>query len=184
VSAFGLPYAPYPPVQNGREKRGGLILPADYAMLLTAAERAKLATLKAPVLRLSYDAASDLMNAAAIAATTWTDLVPAQAFTIGATTAYFLVEVRLSLNANAVGLTSVAARAQISGATNVPLRGDQVAAGGWGNVGGATFVGTSFGGAQTIKIQVYGTAAFTAYCRASSQVNTEFAAIRILEISA
>jgi hypothetical protein len=48
VSAFGSPYTPYPPVQNGKEKRGGLILPADYTRLVTAAERTRLALLGNP----------------------------------------------------------------------------------------------------------------------------------------
>jgi hypothetical protein len=48
VSAFGSPYTPYPPVQNGKEKRGGLLLPADYARLITTAERATLALQDSP----------------------------------------------------------------------------------------------------------------------------------------
>jgi hypothetical protein len=47
VSAFGGSTAPYPPVQNGKEKRGGLLLPADYARLVTTAERAEWTTRRA-----------------------------------------------------------------------------------------------------------------------------------------
>jgi hypothetical protein len=48
MSAFNSSYTPYPPIQNGKEKRGGLLLPADYTRLITTAERTGLALLLNP----------------------------------------------------------------------------------------------------------------------------------------
>jgi hypothetical protein len=157
---------------------------------LSAADFAKLATLQVPALRLSYTANTDLMNATAIAATTWTDLHANQSFTVASTASWFLVSVRLGLVATTgAGNPELAARALFDSAGSA--LGVNFAAGmiggTWEALGGNAFLlsaGTFAAiGTHTIKIQVYGNAAWTAYCRANSQPNTEFAAITIAELN-
>lgn len=75
MTAFGGNTAPYPPVQNGKEKRGGLILPADFARLLTAAERAKLAALTQTHFQVTGNT-----NAAVVTATFTTVLFATEVF--------------------------------------------------------------------------------------------------------
>lgn len=157
---------------------------------MSAADFAKLATLQVPVLRLSYTANTDLMNATAIAATTWTDLHANQSFTVASTASWFLVVVRLGLVATTgAGNPELAARCLLDSA-GTPL-GVNFAAGmiggTWEALSGNAFLlsaGTfAATGTHTIKIQVYGNGAWTGYCRASSQPNTEFASITIAELN-
>jgi hypothetical protein len=174
----------YPPVQNGNEKRPGLITKADFLRIMTTAERAKLAALEVPVLRLSYDASTDLLNGAAIAAATWTNVFADQSFTIASVASRFLVEVRIHVAVTAVALGSIALRALLDGTTPVMLAGNMVNAGAFAGVSGATFQGAGFGaGSHSIRVQLYCSTAATAYCRANSQPNFEFAAVRVLELT-
>jgi hypothetical protein len=163
---------------------------ASLAGALSAADFAKLATLQVPTLRLSYTANTDLMNATAIAATTWTDLHANQSFTVASTASWFLVSVRLGLVATTgAGNPELAARALFDSAGSA--LGVNFAAGmiggTWEALSGNAFLlsaGTfAATGTHTIKIQVYGNAAWTAYCRTSSQPNTEFASITIAELN-
>jgi hypothetical protein len=139
--------------------------------------------MRAPVSRLVYVASADLANGLAVAATTWTDIVPSQSFTLGSRTGFLYVSVRVAIGiANGGVASEFACRALIDGASAVPLSGDSAVASGLANLGGGMFRDTGRApGSHTIKIQVYGQAAFTAYCRAASNPNEEFAAITIDE---
>jgi hypothetical protein len=185
VSAFGSNIAAYPPVQNGKQKRGGLIMPADYAMLLTAAERAKLAGLQVPVATLGYAAATDLLSGAALTGGVWADVVPNQSFTATTGTVY-LILVRLTVLVTAVASAGeMSTRALINGGAVAKLSGASYPAGGQAMAGTGAFILAGLTpGASTIKLQVYSSANASAYCRASTQPNVEFAEITILRISA
>lgn len=180
----GNPGANYPPVQNGKERRGGLLTKADYARLVTTAERAKLAALEAPVLRLAYTAAADILSGAALAATTWTNAIADQSFSVNSATSYLIVEVRAAILGNGAAITQYATRALMDGASPVPLAGAAHAAGGYAVASGAAFQANGLAaGAHTIRVQVYATAATTVYCRAASFPSQEWLAIRVWELS-
>lgn len=159
--------------------------------LLSAADYAKLATLQVPVSRLVYAPATDHLSAAAISASTWTDIHANQNFTVVSTAAWFAVVIRLGMIGLAAGAPELAARALFDSAGSalaVQFAGGMVGtAGGGGSLSGGTFYlgpGTfAAAGTHTVKLQVYGNAAWTAYCRASSQPNIEFLAIHIVELS-
>jgi len=173
----------------------GLMLAADKAKLdattgtYTSADAAKLATLQVPVSRLTYGPATDHLSGAAIAAGTWTDIHANQSFTVGSATAWLAVAVRLGLVATGAVAAELAMRALFDsggsalgvwcGAAMVP------AAGSWGALsGGAFYLLPGFAaGTHTVKLQIYGNGAFTAYCRAASQPNNEFLSIHVVELS-
>jgi hypothetical protein len=187
VSAFGNGTAPYPPVQNGKEKRGGLLLPADYARIMTAAERAKLATLW--TVRLNYDAsteAADLGNATAIAASTWTDLCANKSFTVGDATALVEIDVRgVCVGPNAASLANIASRLVVDG-TPAPglLGGGAPAAGQFHNFlagNGTVKYGGLAAGAHTVRVQIWTNVAGTYFCRAKTQPNFEALTILVVE---
>lgn len=161
---------------------------ADSAGALSGADFATLATLQAPVNRLGYVAGTDVLNGAAIAATTWTDIHANQNFTVTGTGSWLVFQLRLGLHAQAAGISSIAARAQIDSAgtpINVNFAAGIVAAAGqFATLSGGMFYTTNLAaGSHTIKMQVWGDLALTAYCRASSQPNIEWATILVLELS-
>jgi hypothetical protein len=185
MSAFGGNIAPYPPIQNGKEKRGGLLLPADYARLLTTAERAKLATW--PIARLNAATATDILNGAATTAGTYYDASPSQNFTVNSTASILLLFVRLAAlhtpTAGANGQLEVVA--YVDSTTRHPLSALGIAgAGGFLTGGGGSFALQGLAaGAHTIKVQVSPNLTGTTYLRAAAFPRTEFCLINIVELS-
>lgn len=152
--------------------------------LLSADDKAKLDTLAHPVNRLSYAAASNLMNATALTAGVWTDLIPNQSFTVTDTAAYWIAEIRLCALVLAGGIiTSIACRALIDGATVVPLPGGIVNPSTYGALSvGALIQANNFAaGSHTIKVQFVVSQASTGYCRAGTNQPYEFANLVIVE---
>lgn len=159
---------------------------ASAAGALSAAGFAKLATLQVPVLRLNYTAATDILAGAAIAATTWTDCVPNQNFTVSSAASRLDIEVRIMVSVtNGAALNSLALRAVIDSAgaaTPFKLQGTNLIASARGGLGGGLITNVGLAaGAHTIKIQVYGSVAWVADCRCATQPNTEWAIINVWE---
>lgn len=163
---------------------------ATHPGLMSSADFAKLATLQVPVSRLTYAPNVDHMNGAAVAATTWTDVHANQTFTVGSATAWLAIEIKLGLIATSAALAQIAARVNFnSGGTPVLVmfgEGIVSPAAGFGDLSGTLFFVSPAvlpTGANTIKVQIFGAAALTAYCRPNTQPNTEFYSLRVVELS-
>lgn len=167
-------------------RRNGNMSAADKRALDDAV--AKLGTLQVPVQRLAYVANTDLLSGAAIAAATWTDVHASQTFAVHSAASVLLVAANCSVKAvnGAVGAVELTLRAIVDSAgtpATVALDGDFLPTSGFGALGGGTFFATGLAaGSHTIKLQVYGNQAWTAYCRASTQANIEFVNIVIYEL--
>jgi len=175
---------------TGSQQRVGVApATASVAGALTAADFAKLARLQVPVQRLVYVASTDLLSGAAMTANTWNDVDANHNFTVASTASVYLVAVNCQVKAisGATG-AELASRAIIDAAgtpQTVQLGGAFCQNSGNGAIGGGAFYVTGLAaGTHTIKVQVYGNAAWTAYCRASAQANVEFLNIVIYELSA
>lgn len=185
-----------------RRKRLGLLpheqeIPAlansKYPGLMSPADFAKLATLQVPVSRLSYTPGADLLTAAAIAASTWTDVHANQNFTVGSATAGLLLLLRCAISVTAAGGNSSLGLRAVFNSAGTPIN---VMLGG-GNTGAAGAVDSLHGtaiwlppaflptGTNTVKVQLISGLAATASCRpVTGAPNTEPFNIRILELHA
>lgn len=137
---------------------------------------------------LAYIANTDLLNNAAIPATTWTDILGNQNFTVNASDSIIAIAVRGSaLFSSDSGVGILSNRVVIdSGGTPIYryLGGDiDNATGQYINPFGdnTVYISGLVAGVHTIKIQVYGAIAFHGYLRASTNPNTEFLSIDIIE---
>lgn len=162
---------------------------ASLAGALSAADFTKLGTLIRPISRLNYGPAADHLNGAALTANTFADVFANQNFNVATANAYVLVTVRFSCNIlSTTGTHSDGCRAVIDSAgtpINVPLSGDVALVNNYGNLtGGAFLLSTLTAATHTIKLQVICSQTATAFCRANSAPNFEFAYIDIVEISA
>lgn len=151
--------------------------------LLSKADKIKLDGLARPTVRLVYDAASDLASGTAIAAGGTLVLTPGQTFT-ATTTGFYLLEARAGVAVQSGGTGSYNLRVVVDstvlkvGAAGLGAAGGQTAlAGGEASINGLT------AGSHTISIQVYASAACTVFCRAATQPNIEYAAIRVFELA-
>lgn len=138
-------------------------------------------------LQLDSIASTDLANAAAIAANTWTDLTAALNFSVDDVNS--VIEIAVSGNVIGVQSTSnqeIASRLSIdNGAILKNLGGNGQAASSYANfLAGAGSVylggGNLLAGTHSVKVQLYATAAGTFWCRAASTAYESFA-IRVME---
>lgn len=137
---------------------------------------------------LSYIANTDLADTLAISATTWTDSGVNQSFIVNSATS----KVAVSCNGNyrvgaGASIQDIAARL-VFDVAGTPitryLSGNQVPGTALTNVlsGAGDIVLTGLtAGTHTVKMQIYNTVAGQAFCRASTQPNTEFFSMYVLE---
>jgi len=189
------PLTPYPPIQNGKEREGGLLLPVDYARFgalattttpgqVSAADFNKLHNW--PVIRLAYSAAADLANATNMGvAGTANVLVAAQNFTVNSATAILDVFVNTGILINApAALTQATLRVLLDGATLYKLGPGIALANGWMSFSGGAFpIGPGLAaGVHTIALTLVASQANALlYCRAATAPLYEWATITIVE---
>lgn len=140
-------------------------------------------------IQLDYVAATDLLSATAIAATTWTDILANQTFRVDSATSVIRINVLgcMTIGNSGTANTNHAVRAVIDSAgtpINKPLGGAvQGATTGYCNpiLGGPLELSGLTIGNHTIKLQVYSAVAATANLRASAAPNVEFLNIQVVE---
>lgn len=143
--------------------------------------------MSAPTLILDYASATDIANGIALTASTWTDVNTNQSFTVAGGVSSML---QFSAFGNVIlgGATvaGISSRLVIDSAgtpINKLVGGSFEVSGSFANVlGGAFSMNGLSAGSHTVKLQVFssGAGAF-AYCRSSTNPNTEILQIQILE---
>jgi hypothetical protein len=159
---------------------------AGRSGLMSAADKRKLDGW--PLVRLDHDSADDLLSGTALTGGAWTDVLGNLDFEVNSPTSLLLVTVRLSVAIiSSVATHSCAARAMIDSAGAAPtflLGGDLAVVNDYGNVACGSFAISGLdAGTHTIKLQVIDSQNATAYCRAASVSDYEFAKIDIVELT-
>jgi hypothetical protein len=138
-------------------------------------------------LQLNSVAASDLLSGAAAVTGSWQDVTSATNFTVDDANSVVEVSASMSMQWVAGALGGVSAlRVTVDNGASSQQFAAQVWPASPGNM--YQFVGTAVlpitglsAATHTVKLQYYGSNAATLYCRPSSQPNTEWATMRVME---
>ncbi len=155
---------------------------------MQAVTKKTLDDLKHPTIRLDYVETTDIANGLAIGTSTWTDLCPNKNFDVAGTTSVIQIAMRGAALCGFGTAAEIASRLNIdSGGTPIYAKVTGTTTGGGAGVvnplGGCTFSLTGLSaGTHTVKVQLFADAASNlAYCRCSSNPDTESLAIQVLE---
>lgn len=140
------------------------------------------------LLRLDYTAASDVANALALPAATWTDVGVNQSFSVGASSSVISVSVSGFINVNTSNGngSNLAGRLVIDSASTPIIKivsGCYIGTNSFDNVlsGTSPFFLTGLAtGTHTVKVQVYAGNAAIAYCRPTT-LPSESLSLRVVE---
>jgi hypothetical protein len=137
--------------------------------------------------QLNYVASTDLANATAVSATTWTTLLSAQNFSVDDANSIICIFVRGVIRFSAPASTAgCSSRLNIdAGAATYHLGGETIGTAEFGNVlsgAGATLITGLSAATHTVALQVWSSQSATVNCRASTQPDAESLAVTVLEI--
>jgi hypothetical protein len=137
-------------------------------------------------LLLNYKAATDLFSASSIPATTYTNLVGAQSFTVSAGCTAILIAAQISAVDISTGSIQTATHIFVDGTTRYQLAPSHRSTNAMAASGGILIIPGLSAGIHTITPQIYTTLAFsgTFYLRAGTQAPTEFLAMQVVEFRA